>query len=395
VHPIRPVTEDEFAAWYRTVCDTYGEDIDEDTLAGARVGIELGRTLGAFDGGTVVAGAGANLRVLTIPGGTLPAAHVDWVGVTPTHRRRGILTALMRRQLDDLHENGEPIATLYAAEAGIYGRFGYAAATWGAWLQAEKRSMAFRPGVDLGPGTLRLLPREEAQPLVEKVYEALRPQRAGRRDRPASEWEYLFAENEQSREGATRLRYVVHTEPDGEASGYAFYRLKNGRDEPGTVRVGEVVALNQTAYAALWRFLADIDLHPHLEYDAAADEPLRYLLADPRALRITLQDRLWLRLVDVPRALAARRYSRPFALVLDVEDSFCPWNTGRYRLASEGTCVRTDDPADLRIPVTALGAAYLGGTSLAAIGAAGGIDEFRSGALETLAVAFKTVREPW
>ncbi|MEJ8654371.1 sterol carrier protein domain-containing protein [Streptomyces sp. MS1.AVA.3] len=121
-------------------------------------------------------------------------------------------------------------------------------------------------------------------------------------------------------------------------------------------------------YAALWRFLAGIDLVPWIEYEGAIDEPLPHLLTDPRAVRSTQVDRLWVRLVDVDRALAGRRYATPLDLVLDVEDSFCPWNTGRYRLQANGddvACERTHAPAGLQLTSTELGAAFLGGTTLA------------------------------
>ncbi|MFC9233785.1 sterol carrier protein domain-containing protein [Streptomyces decoyicus] len=152
------------------------------------------------------------------------------------------------------------------------------------------------------------------------------------------------------------------------------------------------------AYAALWRFLAGIDLVPWIEYEGAVDEPLPHLLTDPRAVRSTQVDRLWVRLVDVGRALAGRRYATPLDLVLDVEDTFCPWNTGRYRLQADGdtvACERTHDPADLQLTSTELGAAFLGGTTLASLAATGRVSELQPGALARATSAFRGEREPF
>lgn len=396
---LRRVREDEFPAWVRTINNTYGEDRNDQQVAAHRLAVELDRTLAALDGETIVGGAALATRVLTVPGALVPTAGVDLVGVAPTHRRRGILTALMRRQLTDLHEAGvEPLAGLYAAEAGIYGRFGYGVAVSGARVQGEKRSMAFRAGVDLGSGTLRLVSRADARPLLEKVFEQVRVDAVGWLDRPSSAWEYRLDEDEGSRAGATTWRYVVHSEPGGAVTGYALYRLKAWTSEPNTVRVGEVVATTRPAAAALWRFLADIDLHPRLEYEGALDDPLPHLLLDPRALTATVADRVWLRLVDVDRALAARRYATELDVVLDVTDAFCPWNAGRYRLRAAGdevSCEPTTNDADLRLSAAELGAAYLGGTTLAALGAAGRVEEVRADALARASLAFRGEREPF
>ncbi|MEV0649423.1 sterol carrier protein domain-containing protein [Phytomonospora sp. NPDC050363] len=166
----------------------------------------------------------------------------------------------------------------------------------------------------------------------------------------------------------------------------------------GTVVVCELAALSPTAYAALWRFLAGIDVLPWIEYEAALDEELLQLLVDPRAARSDVVDRPWVRLVDVDRALAARRYATPLDVVLDVEDAFCPWNTGRHRLRADGgtvTCERTEAPADLALTSTELGAAFLGGTTLASPAAAGQVRELRPGALTAATLAFRADREPF
>ncbi|MEV6567924.1 GNAT family N-acetyltransferase [Streptomyces kronopolitis] len=401
--PLRPVTDAEFAIWARVIADTYGEDRSDEDLARERDSVELDRTLAAFDGDTPVAGAAACTRSLTVPGAVLPVAGVTWVGVAPTHRRRGILTAMMRRQLTELHEGcREPLAVLRPAEAGIYGRYGYGPSSRGAPLRGDKRAMVFRPGTDFGAGRIRLPARAQARPLIEAVYERVRRGAVGWPARTAGLWDVRLHDEPQARDGAGALRYAVHREPDGRATGYALYRLKSERDifgaNAGVVQVMELTAVSRTAYAALWRFLAGIDLVPWIAYEAAVDEPLPHLLTDPRAVRSAEVDRLWVRLVDVDRALAGRRYTTALDVVLDVEDRFCPWNTGRYRLQANGEaarCARTSAAPELRLTSAELGAAYLGGTTLTALAAAGLVEELRPGALAHASTAFRGAREPF
>ncbi|MEV7908486.1 GNAT family N-acetyltransferase, partial [Streptomyces anulatus] len=189
-YPLRPVEGDEFETWARVIADTYGDDLSDEQLARERATIELDRTIAAFDDDTPVGGAAAYTRSLTVPGAVLPVAGVTWVGVAPTHRRRGLLTAMMRKQLTDLHENGrEPIAALRPSEAAIYGRYGYGPASRGAQLRCEKRSMRFRPGTDFGDGRVRLLGGDEARPQIEKVYDQVRVGTAGWPDRAGRFWD--------------------------------------------------------------------------------------------------------------------------------------------------------------------------------------------------------------
>ncbi len=398
---LRRVDDEEFDAWARAVANTYGEDLDEAQLRHARTVIELDRTIGAFDGQTPVGGTAAFTRSMTIPGAVQPIAAVTWVGVSPTHRRRGILTSMMREQLTDLHESGgEPIAALHASEAGIYGRFGYGLAARGGQLEADRRGMTLRSDVDLGGGTVRLLDRGEAGPLLAEVYEAVRGDAVGWLDRGEAFWNALLRDDRHARDGATSVRFAVHRDPDGRATDYVLYQLRtDGDHDPnGTVRVVELAAATRQAYAALWQFLVSIDLLPRISCEIAVDEPLPHLLVNPRAARPTVVDRLWVRLVDVDRALTSRRYATPLDLVLDVEDSFCPWNAGRYRLLADGdavTCERTRSAPDLRLSSTELGAALLGGTTLSSLAAAGRVEELRRGATARATTAFRGEREPF
>jgi predicted acetyltransferase len=204
----------------------------------------------------------------------------------------------------------------------------------------------------------------------------------------------VLADPESHRHGASALHGVVHDTPQG-PTGYALWRTKSGWDEKGPkgeVRVGEVVAADPATYAALWRFLLTIDLARTATFSfAALDEPLIHLVDEPRRLGARMLDGLWVRVVNVPRALANRRYPVDVDVVLDVTDTLLPQNTGRWRLTggpAGAGCERTGDEPDLALDVRELGAAYLGGFSLASLAAAGLVTEHRAGAVDAASAAF-------
>ena len=400
---LRPIDRTEFPAFHRMLAEVFGETVRDADRERMGTVFELERSLAVFDAGEIVATAGAYTRDLTLPGGPRPVAGVTVVSVQPTHRRRGLLTELMRRQLTDLHQQDrEPVAALWASEAGIYGRFGYgSAARMLSWHGAKDR-LRVRRDVPLGSGRVTLVSPERARPHETAVYEALRPTTVGLLSRSDRWWDRRLADPEDQRAGATPRRHALHTEQDGTVTGFATYRTKQEwsvtEGPQGTVRVEDVMATTPGAYAALWSFLAGIDLHPRLtRYLAPLDDPLAQLLADPRALHAEVSDSLWVRVVDVGRALAARTYRVPVDVVLDVRDEFCPWNAGTWRLsgdASGATCERTSDPAELTLSATDLGAVYLGGPTLVQVAAAGRVDG-AAATVSAVGLAFSGEREPW
>lgn len=350
---------------------------------------EPDRGLVVEDTGRIVGHACAYTRTLSVPGGTLPAAHVTKVGVAPTHTRRRLLTRMMHRQLAELPE---PVAVLWSTEARIYGRFGYGIATRRYSFAIDTREV--RLPAPREPGRLRMATVAEARPDFQRVYEAVRVHRPGWSDRDDRWWARVLADPPAAREGATALRVTLHEGPDG-VDGYALWRVRNewsATGPQGEVRVKEVVAAGLDAYLSLWRFLLSVDLTRSVTYwMGGPDEPLLHLVDEPRRLGVTVADGLHVRIVDLPAALTGRRYAVPVDVVLEVTDELRPGNAGRWRLTADGdavACERTTDPADLACDIADLGAAYLGGVTLAALAAAGRVAELRAGTLARASAAF-------
>jgi predicted acetyltransferase len=400
----RPVTESELPEFVRQLGEIFeGDAPPPDVLHSLLSALEIDRAIGVFDGGRLVATAAAHTLPLSLPGtGWVSGGAVTAVTVQPTHRRRGLLTSLMRHQLDDVRARGEAVAFLWASEAPIYGRFGYGLGSYSCSLEVARPWSAFREAVDLAG--LRYVERTEALEAFPAVATAAASGRPGFVQRSAGLWEQDLADHPSRRAGLSHQYLVLHAGAEG-PDGYAIYRKRMPAEEGDSgeeprLHVSELVAANPAAYAALWRHCLDIDLMASVKAgNQAIDEPLRHLLADARAMRTTVADGLWVRLVDMRAALAARTYAVPGTVVLEVEDEFCPWNTGRVRLEAgvEGASCEREDSAepDLALPAAELATCYLGGNRLTALAAAGRVAERRSGALARADALFGWPVAPW
>jgi predicted acetyltransferase len=351
----------------------------------------------AFDDGRAIATAAAFAFGMTIPGGQLPTGGVTWVGVLPSHRRRGILTELMRRQLNDLHDRGEPLAALWASESAIYGRFGYGSAAPALTLNAKTAGFRLRDNPD-PVGSVRLVEREEARETFPPIFEQVRPMRVGMLTRTQDMWDvYRLADEEFMRHGAGPKFYALY-ERDGAAEGYATYRIKLNWEQgvpQGELRVIEAIANGPIATRELWRFLFSVDLVSTVDvwlFDPGS--PLFLSVLDVRQLAPRLSDGLWLRLVDVEAALGARSYADGEPVVLEVTDALCPWNDGRYRVDGAGA-ERTGDAADLRLDVADLASAYLGAFDFERLADALRVEELQPGAVVRASALFRTPRPPF
>ncbi|WP_017586242.1 GNAT family N-acetyltransferase [Nocardiopsis ganjiahuensis] len=338
------------------------------------------------EGGRVIGAVNAFSFRMSVPGGTRAAAGVTGVGVWPTRRRRGVLTALMRRQLADIRDRGEKLAVLWASEGAIYGRFGYAPATSAYEIGVEAAHARLRPDAPRDPGlTTELVRVFRARAALERVHAAVADREVGRVQRSRAFWDTTLRDTPDSRQGRSPLKAVVVSGPDG-PQGYALYRTGNRE-----VYVQEVLATAPAARTALYEHLFSRDLVTRLVFTPTSqDDPLRHLIADPKRLSVTFDDSLWLRLVDVPGALAERSYAAPVDVVLEVSDRHAPWNEGRWRLRADrsgATCEPTEDAPDLSLDVSHLGAVHLGGRTLTGYLRSGLITEHTPGAVGGLDTA--------
>ena len=373
---------------------------DEELEASKEI-TEFDRTLAFFDGADIVATAGIFSYEMTVPGGgVLPCAGVTRVGVLSTHRRRGLLSAMMRRQLDDIHQQGEPLAALYASEAPIYGRFGYGLATYQASIEIERPHAAFarKPSA---AGRLAMVEVSTAVPAFTRVWEQARRCQPGMLGLDERWMRNQLSDLELHREGASPHYRVLYQTGD-DPSGFAIYRIKMDWDASGpngALRLQMLIASTPEAYAALWRHVLDVDLMARVSAEMRpVDEPLRFLLADSRQPKTRIEDGLWVRLVDVAAALAGRHYAVDDRLVLRVRDEFCPWNAGDFELTggpSGAQARRTHASPDLELDADALGALYLSGNRFRTLHRAGRITESRSGAVAQADAMFATDRAPW
>ena len=386
---VRTLQPDQAERAFTLLERTFGGVPHPDDLAVEMSVVDPARFYAAWDGDELVGTAGSFDFTMAVPGGRSPVAGVTWVGVLPTHRRRGLLGALMRRQLDDLHDGGAVVAALWASEAAIYGRFGYGVAAW-TLVPSLPSGAAFRAPVP--PGGVRFV--DPAADALRETYEQVALRTPGFPARDDAWWAFRLHDPEHSRQGASPLQCAV-TE-----GGYALYATTSAWDcglPAGRVKVRELLATTPEARARLWRHVLDLDLMREVQVAALApDDPLvTDLLAEPRAARAGLRDSLHVRLVDLPAALAARRYAADVDVALAVEDAQCPWNTGTWRLVGGrdgATCEPTADAPDLVAAPADLGAAYLGGTPLRSRG----VVERTPGALSRASTAFGPLDgAPW
>jgi predicted acetyltransferase len=349
----------------------------------------------ALEDGQIVGGTGVFPFELSVPGGSLPCAGVTAVGVQPTHRRRGVLRAMMDEQLRDIHGRGEPIAALWASYETIYGRFGYGISSWVGELRIPHEWDAFTGQLDVG-GTPRFVTPEEARELFPPIFERVRRERPGMPSRSKEWWEdrHLRVSDE---DGNAPRRFAV-VDVEGEPQGYAIYRT-HADFEAGVsssrLAVREAFGATPRATAAIWRYLLDVDWMAVVEASLVPpDHPLFLLLANPRRAGYRVGDGLWVRLLDVGAALAGRVYGEGEPLVLEVRDAVCDWNEGRWRLEG-GACERTKSKPDIALDVAALGSAYLGAVSFAQLREALRVEELRERAVERADALFAWRPLPW
>lgn len=401
---VRTITDDELAAYVDVVRTSFVEGpATPEEVEARRPLTDISRALGAFDeSGRLCGAARAFTTALTVPGGAaVPAAAVTSVGVLPTHTRRGHLTRLMRTQLADVADRGEPLATLIAAEYPIYGRYGYGPATEAVTLRIDTTAAAWR---DDPVGTVELVDADTWAKLTAELYDRVRSTVPGHIALEPRLWRILAGIDPSpwSDGNAAKARRVVWRDSGGEVHGAAAYTVDGSwsRNRPAAKLTADLlVSATDRAEHELLRYLASIDWTSQVDvWLRPVDDAAPLALVDGRAAVLAdRSDHLWVRIVDLPAALGARTYATAGSLVLEVADP-AGYAAGRFRLEAGpdgATCAATADDPDLTVPVGALGAAYLGGTGWARLAAAGWVDEHATGAVARAAAMFTTPRAPW
>ncbi len=391
----RSLSESDFAAVIALDGAAFGHDhTDEDVSNLALPLLRDARVIGSFEDARLVAVAAIQRKDLTFPGGvTSPVAAVTWVGVLPGEQGRGLLRGLMTNQLHGLHhEQAEPVAILTASEAGIYGRFGYGLAAYETETTMPN-GLVFRPGVRVEP--VRETDRAAAMPLLRSLYESVRSQRTGYLSRDEGTWSALYTDLPEYRRGAGSLRFGVHPE------GVVAFRVAVEFSAAGPnhkLRILELTATSPTAAASLWHFVLNRAMIREISYlRNGPDEVLQDLLVNPRAVRAVSRDNLWLRIVDLDRAIPLRRYAERVQVVVRIVDRCCPWNEGGWHLdlsPAGGTATRSDAEPQLTIDIADLGSTLLGGKRLVRLAAAGLVTG-TAVAIESLDRALATARAPY
>jgi predicted acetyltransferase len=393
---VRPCADlQEFSNAVFAIGQYFALDPSEERMERFSKNLPIERMHAAWEGRQIVGGAGAFPFELTVPGAIVPTAGVTVVGTYPTHRRRGVLRAMMRAQLDDVHERGEPLALLWASEETIYGRYGYGMASLVGEMSIEREQAAFALPLER-ERAVRFVDEAEALDLFPRVWDRVRPAIPGMLGRSRNWWEFRLLFQQPGGEGGPK-RFVV-LERSGRPEGYAIYRHKPKWEHgvsASELEVIEAVALDGMPTAELWRYLLDIDWAARITgWLLPVDHQLFQLLAKPRRMGFRVGDGLWARLVDVGAALSARGYAADGTVVFDVVDAFCPWNEGRWRL-SGGQAKRSKASAHLRCDVSALGSVYLGGFTFEQLVRGGRVEELRRGAATRADAMFASSRAPW
>lgn len=375
---IRTVSDEEVLAYRTAMMSIFGDELESDLEGPNRIRVLIPpeQRWAAYDGGAIVATAASLDLEIVVPGGRVPMAGLTMVAVRPTHRRRGILRELMRLHLEDARRRELAISGLWATEASIYQRFGYGIATeCHATEIADARGLTFLEPAGAEPDELRWLDEDGARRELPAIYERAIANRPGALIRSGAWWrERRFLEVPYARGGASRRRHVVAARA-GEPVGYLQYRQRSGFTEglpSGSLEIVELLAADARALATLWRFALSADLFPHVTWwNAPVDDVLPWIVTDARRVKRRRADTLWLRIEDVPAALAARRYAADGVLRLAVDGA-------AWELRTEGDGRARCTPAEPGAPALvvsrpALGSLYLGGVSASQLARAGAV----------------------
>jgi predicted acetyltransferase len=343
---------------------------------------ESGRVLAAFDGDEMIGTTQSFGSSLVVPGGAVvPHSAISRVGVRADHTRRGVLTALMREQLSTLPD---PVASLRASEGRIYARFGYGVASRWRTVEIDTKRAVIAGEMS---GRVRMLDQDTADKLLPELHDSLGLTKPGQIRRWTGWWVRARDRKSEAENSVT----VVHSGPDGD-DGFMTYKVNTDKDFKHHTEIVDFVCANDDAWRDLWIYVSRLDLVDDVVADVALDDPVSWLFEDPRVVRTKdVFDEVWLRLVDVPRMLAARTYGSAEPVVIEVRDRLLPANDGRYRVSPDGV-ERVEDQPDVTIPVDLLGAVYFGDTTFSQLSATKRIEGTRLADADAL---FAVPRKPF
>jgi predicted acetyltransferase len=404
----RVITESEYPDWLRALNTGFLRPpvVSAEEVNSRRAHTDLARVRGAFDDGRCVATYRSFAQQLTAVGGAaLPASAVSNVTVSPTHRRRGVLSRMITADLAEAKERGDIVSTLIAAEYPIYGRYGYGPAAWiTEWAVDVPRTGLDRrwSGPDDG-GRIDLVDATDVRKLGPELHARLAARQPGVVSRDERWWQLNTGQAQLASQLWTEPFYAVYRSASGEVEGLLAYQSDDkwgdAKQPLNTATVREMLALTPTAERALWHYVCSVDWITTVKSGyRAPDDLLPLLLPDPRAARILTQaDFLWVRILDVVRALEARTYATSATLILDVRDS-AGLAGGRFRLdaSPEGAvCAPSTESPDLTLGVRELGALYLGDESAVRLAALGLVEEGTPRAAGVADGVLRTPRRPW
>jgi predicted acetyltransferase len=353
----RTAEEDDWAALCLVDGRNFGFGYTPEQIDKARAIHDITRFELALDGKELVAIVGAFSLQVTVPGsGRLPMGGLTWVSTSATHRRQGLLTELMARSLADVDRRGEPVAMLGASEAGIYERYGFGVATLLRATSIDRRLTQVRPEFRPKPGSVRFIDGDKALSHVSEVWSRFHRTRAGEVDRSEALHRFLFDSRATERDGFSPAFYLAHRD------GYAVYRIlmqwNNGKPAHNLDLI-ELVATNPDAHVALWHTVLGVDLvGPITSRQVPIDDPLPYLLTNPRALETTtLNDGVWVNVRDVKACFGERTYGTTDRIVIEADGDRWAIDGG----PDGATCKAVKSRPDIVMDHTSLGALLLGG----------------------------------
>ena len=404
---LRPVTDDNFIEWRKTVRHGFGEHVHPDDIVRLRnERAELDRLVAAVDtkSNRIIGTGGADSYWLTVPGGSMvPMAGVAYMTTSVTHRRQGAFSNMMTYIHDAARERGDIISGLWASQSNLYGRFDYGLSINSYDWEIDPRFGAFShfPMADSNNASTEVtfIDADEARVVLPGIYDRMHRQTSGSVDRTSGRWRYQLFDEERVRQGASPLFFAV-CEEAGEQTGYVSYRMRRqGDSDMGTLEVIEQISTTDAAHAAIWRFLLDFDLVGKITaINRPSDDSLWWMLSDPRRLIRKSHDALWVRLLDIPKALEARTYNADGILKIGLLSDVQPESAGTYVIEiDDSRCYvkKTTDRPDVVMAPAELSALYLGGIGPGPLFEAGRIKEITAGSLVKLTGMFNTDSAPW